>query len=295
MIKIVRNFLNGIAFGITETVPGVSGGTIAIVLGFYDELIEAANHFTEDYRKYLKLVIPLLIGVAAGLITFSSIINYLLTNFSFPTMAFFIGLVVGIIPHIYAKVKEPGRFFTAKETVLILLPMLALMIISHLKPATVTDPAVVISGITLAYMILLFFSGIIAAAALVMPGVSGSFMLLLIGVYHVATYSVSSIRHLLIDMTNISLMTDIAKVLVPLGLGIIVGGLLMTRLIEKLLQNHYKTMYSIILGLLIGSVYALFRDPIVYQSGLSALIIVAGVVTFLLGSVISFNLGKTKL
>ena len=295
MIKIVRNFLNGIAFGITETVPGVSGGTIAIVLGFYDELIEAANHFTEDYRKYLKLIIPFFIGVASGLITFSSIINYLLTNFSFPTMAFFIGLVVGIIPHIYAKVKEPGRFFTAKETALILLPMLTLMIISHLKPATVTDPAAVVSGITLAYMILLFVSGIIAAAALIMPGVSGSFMLLLIGVYHVATYSVSSIRHLLTDMTNLSLMTDIAKVLVPLGLGIIVGGLLMTRLIEKLLQNHYKTMYSIILGLLIGSVYALFRDPIVYQSGLSTLFIVAGIVTFLLGSVISFNLGKTKL
>ncbi|MCL2549521.1 MAG: DUF368 domain-containing protein [Methanimicrococcus sp.] len=295
MIKIIRDFLNGVAFGITETVPGVSGGTIAIVFGFYAELIETVNHFTEDYRKYLKFVIPFIIGAAAGLITFSSIINYLLTNFSFPTMAFFIGLVVGIIPHIYSKVKEPGRWFTAKETALIALPMLVLVIVSHLKPATVTDPAAVISGITLAYMIFLFFSGMIAAAALVMPGVSGSFMLLLIGVYHIATYSVSSIRHLLLDMTNIALMTGIAKVLVPLGLGIIVGGLLMTRLIEKLLQNHYKTTYSIILGLLIGSVYALFRDPIVYQSGLTALIIVAGIVTFLLGSVISFNLGKTKL
>ncbi|MCL2863788.1 MAG: DUF368 domain-containing protein [Methanimicrococcus sp.] len=295
MIKLIRDFLNGIAFGITETVPGVSGGTIAIVFGFYAELIETVNHFFEDYRKYLKFVIPFVIGAAAGLITFSSIINYLLTNFSFPTMVFFIGLVVGIIPHIYSKVKEPGRWFTAKETALIVLPMLALMLISHLKPVTVTDPATVISGITLAYMIFLFFSGMIAAAALVMPGVSGSFVLLLIGIYHIATYSVSSIRHLVLDITNVSLMTDIGKVLVPLGLGIVVGGLLMTRLIEKLLQNHHKTTYSIILGLLIGSVYALFRDPIVYQSGLSVPLVGAGVVTFLLGCVISYHLGKKRL
>src|SRR5215510_6520550 len=100
MLKLVRNFLNGLAFGITETIPGVSAGTIAIILGFYFELIETVNHFTENIPKRLKFILPLVLGIIAGILLFSSIINYLLGNYSFPTMLFFIGLISGIIPHI---------------------------------------------------------------------------------------------------------------------------------------------------------------------------------------------------
>ena len=292
---IIRNFLNGLAFGITETIPGVSGGTIAIILGFYDELIETVNHFARDFRKRIKFLLPLLIGIATGLILFSSIINYLLTNFSFPTMAFFIGLIVGIVPLIFVKVKDPNYWFKPKELALILLPCLTLVVIANLKPISVTDPADAINNIGVPFMLFIFMAGIIAAAALVIPGVSGSFMLLLMGIYHLAIYSVSSIGSLLADITNISLMLDIAKVLVPLAAGIIIGGLSMARIIEKLLKNHHKTIYAIILGLLLGSVYVLFRDPGTYQSGLSALPIVIGIATFSMGCVISYTLGKKQL
>ena len=292
---IIRNFLNGLAFGITETIPGVSGGTIAIILGFYDELIETVNHFTNNLRKRIKFLLPLLFGIATGLIVFSSIITYLLTNFSFPTMAFFIGLIVGIIPLIFIKVKDPSRWFTLKELALILLPCLTLVVIANLKPVSVTDPADVIKNIGVPFMIFIFIAGIIAAAALVIPGVSGSFMLLLMGIYRLATYSISSIGSLLADITNTSLMLNIAKVLVPLAAGIIIGGLSMARVIEKLLKNHHKTIYLIILGLLLGSVYALFRDPVTYQSGLSVLHVIIGIATFSIGSVISYSLGKKHL
>jgi len=290
----IKNFLNGLAFGITETIPGVSGGTIAIILGFYDELIETVNHFTEDCLKYKKFLLPFLLGVATGIIVFSSVIYYLLTNFSFPTMTFFIGLIIGIIPLIYLKVKEPGHFFNSKMT-LILLPFFALLIISNLKPISVINPAETIKHINAPFMLIILFAGVIAAAALVIPGISGSFMLLLIGIYPLVTYSVSSLGYFLADITNFSLMQDIAKVLAPLGVGIIIGGLSMARLIEKLLKKYYKTIYSIILGLLLGSVYVLFNEPILFQSGLSAPVIIIGAATFLLGCVISFNLGKKQL
>ena len=295
MTKHLKNFLNGFAFGVTQIVPGVSGGTIAIMLGFYDELIEAINHFTEDWRKYLKYLIPLLIGVAAGIISFGSIIDYLLIHYSLPTMLFFIGLIVGIIPLIYLKVKVPGRILMPKETALIMLPAAALMIISNLKTTTVTDPAEIISGIGVPFMLFILVAGIISAAALVTPGISGSFILLLLGIFHVVTYSVSSIRFWLADMTNLSLFLDICKVLAPFAIGVIIGGLSMARLIEKLLKNYYRTIYLIILGLLLGSVYALFREPIVFQSGISPVIIVVGIAAFLSGCVISFVIGKKRL
>ena len=297
--------MNGVAFGITETIPGVSAGTIAIILGFYHELIEAINNFTSDYKKYLSFLLPLSLGVATGVLTFSSITHHLLTNHSFPTMAFFIGLIVGIIPLIYAKLKdgknekdgENGKNFPwrASQVALVVCPMLFVMAISHLRGEAAVNPEEIINYIDGRFMLFIFFSGILAAAALVIPGISGSFVLLLLGIYPLAIYCVSQLRFLLADVTNIPLMLSIASVLVPLGIGVIIGGLSTARLIEKLLKNHHKTVYSIILGLLVGSVYSLFRDPIVYQSGISAPIIAVGTVTFLCGCALSFSIGKKRL
>jgi len=295
MLKAIRTFFNGLAFGITETIPGVSGGTIAIILGFYFELIETINHFRDNIRKSLGFLFPLALGVAAGVILFSSIINYLLANHSFQTMFFFIGLIAGIIPHIYSTVKEAGKSFKTKDFLLIFIPFLFLTVISFLKGISVTNPADAIENITIPFMIFIFFAGIIAAAALVIPGISGSFVLLLLGIYPLAIYSVSSIRFLLTDITNTALLFNICKVLVPLAVGVIIGGLSMVRLIENLLRNHAKVVYSIILGLLLGSICVLCKDPLVYKSGISPVIITIGAVTFLLGCFLSYKIGKGRL
>jgi len=285
--------MNGVAFGITETIPGVSAGTIAIILGFYHELIEAINNFTKDYKKYLRFLLPLALGIVTGILVFSSVTHYLLTNFSFPTMAFFIGLIVGVIPLIYAKVKH--SCWRLPQALLVICPMLFVMAVSHLRGAVVTNPAEVIAGIDARFMLFIFFAGILAAAALVIPGISGSFVLLLLGIYPLAIYCVSQIRFLLADVTNFYLMLEIGSVLVPLGIGVIIGGLSTARLIEKLLKNYHDTIYSIILGMLTGSVYSLFKDPIVYQSGVSASVIAVGAVTFLCGCTASYSVGKKRL
>ena len=290
MRKLLRNFLNGLAFGITETVPGVSGGTIAVMLGFYHELIDAVSHFTKDVRKHLAFLIPLLLGAASGIVAFSSLIHYLLTNYSFPTMAFFIGLIVGIIPVIYKRVKTPGKWFAPMELLMVVAPMLLLTVSSHIKEPSAVNPAEAIGEIGIPFMFFIVFAGILAAAALILPGVSGSFILLLLGIYPLVTYSLSSVRHL-----SANLLPDICKVLIPLGIGIVIGGLSMARLIGRLLKSHNKAVFLIILGLLIGSVYAFTREPILFQSGLPAGMTAIGVVTFLSGSVLSFIIGKKRL
>jgi putative membrane protein len=295
MYKAIKDFFNGMVFGITQTVPGVSGGTIAIILGFYFKLIEAINHFTENVRRHLKFLLPLAFGTAVGIVLFSSIINFLLANYSFPTMLFFIGLIVGVIPHIYSKVREGGRKLKLKEILLIMIPFLILLAMSGLKGVSVTDPEEAINNIDVPFMIFIFFAGMISAAALVIPGISGSFVLLLLGIYPLVIYSVSSIRFLLTDITNFTLMLDICKVLAPFGIGIIIGGLLTVRLIEKLFKKYHRAIYSVILGLLSGSVFLLFINPIVYKSGISPVIIIIGAATFFLGCVTAFCLGKKRI
>ena len=294
MKKILRNFCNGLAFGITETVPGVSGGTIALILGFYFELIETINHFSQNMRKHLQFLIPLVLGIAAGVLLFSSLIHFLLANYSFPTMLFFIGLIAGIIPHIYSKVKE--RRFKPAEMALVAVPFAALVALSFLKSgAPALNPEEAIQTIGIPFMVFIFFAGMAAAAALVIPGISGSFVLLLLGIYPLIIFSVSSIRVFLADIANTALLLNICKVLIPLATGVIIGGLSMVRLIGKLLKNYYRTTYLIILGIMPGSVCALFKDPIVYESGISAAIIAAGILTFCLGCVLSFTIGKKRL
>ena len=324
MLKGLRNMFCGLAFGLTLIIPGVSAATIAIVMGFYDELLTTVNHFTKDLRKGLKFLLPFMLGIAVGLVMFSSIIATLLTNFSFPTMMFFIGLLAGIIPFVFSKARARGHLSAAAqadgdvqaggdvptggaahvgarfrmlkpwELVLIIAPIAALIAISNLRTATVVDPAEAISNMDAAFMAYIFLTGVIAAATLVVPGMSGSFVLLLMGIYHVIIYSVSSVRDLLADITNIPLILDILRVMAPFGVGVIIGGLAMARLIEKLLRGYEKAIYLVILGLLLGSLYALFNEPIVFQSGMTVAFGVAGAATCLMGGTASYFMSRKR-
>jgi len=294
MLKTIRNLLNGLAFGITETVPGVSGGTIAIILGFYDELIGAINNFRKEPKRYLKFLLPILAGVIVGFVAFSGVMTYLLTNYTLPTMTFFIGLIVGIIPIIFAKVKEPEGGLRSGRLAMIGLPALLVIVLAGLKGVEIREPVDVIAGIDFPYMLFLLLAGAIAAMALVVPGISGSFVLLLIGIYPLAIYSVSMVRHLITEPST-ELFLDICKVLVPLGIGIIIGGLTMCRIIEGLLEKHYTIAYSIILGLLAGSVYALLREQILTQGDAGVAAVVIAIITCAAGGFLSYNLGKKRL
>ncbi|MCL1806858.1 MAG: DUF368 domain-containing protein [Oscillospiraceae bacterium] len=291
MLKAIRTVINGLAFGITETVPGVSGGTIAVILGFYDDLIEAIGSFQKNIRKHLRFLLLFFIGAACGLLAFSRVMSYLLDHYSFPMILFFIGLVVGIIPYMYRNGKERGRGYRPFETVLILIPALALPVMSHLKRVYAVNPVDAAADISVPFMVFLFFAGILAAAAMVLPGVSGSFFLLLLGVYQPVMDSVKDVSAV---FTNIGLLPDIGKVLLPLGAGIIIGCITMSKMIGILLKSYYRQVNLVLLGLLLGSVYALFNEPGVYQSDFSVSLVTAGIVTFLLGGLLSFVLGRKR-
>ena len=133
----IKLILKGIIFGVANVIPGVSGGTIAVVLHIFDRMIEAINHFTKDIKKHIMFLAPLGIGAVAGILVFSMLIDYTLTNYSLPTCGFFAGLVAGSIPLIYgmAKSKQPKDKSGAKYFIYTALAFALVIFMSTLKTA----------------------------------------------------------------------------------------------------------------------------------------------------------------
>jgi len=130
MLKILRNFINGLIFGAIQIVPGISGATIAIMLGFYFDFLSSINNFFKDFKRNMFFLLPLITGIALGLLVFSSIIHFLLTNYNFPTMMFFVGLITGTMPLFYRNIRERGRRIKLLNFVLILVPFVILLFVS---------------------------------------------------------------------------------------------------------------------------------------------------------------------
>jgi len=294
MRKDIRNFLNGSIYGVTLIVPGVSATIFAIILGFYDELIGAINHFSEDYRKNVRYLAVFMLGIAAGAVVFSSLLLYLLTEFSFPTMLFFMGLLLGIVPFTVSKAKGSVHRLAPQEIVLAVVSFAALIALSQVVNTAGMQPAYGASAMSAALIFYVLIAGLINGATLVIPGLSGAFILLIMGLYPIIIQSVSSVGDFLGDLSNLSLLRDIAVVLLPFGIGAVIGCLVMARLMEKLLRDYHQSVYAVILGLLIGSVVTLIWEPMVYQSGMSTPAIISGVLTLCTGCAASYVLGKKQ-
>jgi len=294
-MKLIRNFAHGLVFGVAQVMPGISGGTIAIILGFYDRLLATLNHFRKNPRKHAAFLLPFLMGAGGGLVLFSMVVDHMLRHFSFPAMLFFVGLIAGIVPSIYGKVKPATGFLSAKDVALVAVPVAVLAAIALFTGTPEAQPPeAMAAAIDIPFMVFLFAMGALAAASLIIPGFSGTLVLILAGVYHLALFSVSSLPQWLLDTSNTALLWDSLKVLVPLGLGIVVGGLTTARLVESLLKRYFRPVYLVVLGLLIGSVFALLTEPMLFQSGVTPLLVVMGVGTCVLGALASFLLGRRK-
>ena len=291
MKKDLRNVFNGAAFGVTLLIPGVSSMMVAIILGFYDELLRTVNHFRRNIKESIRYIAAFAIGAAAGVIALSSAILFLLEEFSVPTMMFFMGLLIGVVPMIYARAKGDRKQIAAKEIALAAVAAGAIIAMSFLGSDELSsaDAGGVIDAGMGAYV---FLAGLIGGATLVMPGVSGAFILLLMRLYQLVVGTIAMVGVYLANVGNLKLLQEIMSVLVPFGLGALVGFLGMARLMEKLLRDHSRVVYMIILGIVLGSIGALLADPIVVQSGTSTGLLAAGMAAFCAGGMIAYVLGE---
>lgn len=273
----ISNIPRGFAMGISDLIPGVSGGTIALLLGIYDDFIASVSGvFSKHFKKSILFLLPIIIGMALAIGILSSVINYLLATHLVPTMFFFFGLILGIIPFLL-RISHYKKTYKIQHWVIMGVAIIALALMAFFKGDT-SHAAPSYIDLSLPMLIKYFIAGVCASSAMLLPGISGSFILLLFGVYSTVTYSISEIVRFNFEALPVILMV---------GMGIVVGFLIASIVITYLLKHYTYLTYAAILGLVIGSLFSVF--PGLPNQGLTWL---ASIITLLLGFIISFILGR---
>lgn len=252
----IKTLYKGAIIGGTMLVPGVSGGSMAMIIGIYSDLISSVSSFFKDAKKNIIFLFLFVIGAGFGMVIFSRPLLALIETYTVPMMYFFIGAVIGGIPMIYNS--AGGENITYKDIFLGAVGLIAVMSLSFL-PQNIFAGENVSSDINMIWEIL---AGIIAAIALVLPGVSVSYMLLLMGMYDKTVYAISEL--------------DIIFLL-PMGMGLLLGIVLTTKLLEYVLKNYKRVAYMTILGFIFGSIIQVFPGlPRGYDWIISIMLLIFG-------------------
>ncbi len=248
--NIVLDFFKGVAIGVANVIPGFSGGTMAVILKIYERVIGGFSDITKHPLKVIKDLWAIIFGLAVGIILAIITIVKLLEICPLPTMLFFVGLLLGAIPDIYKEYESKGKFSYFNLIYFIL----AIALIVGLPFFTTSAKDVV--EIDPWLLIILFILGAIAAAAMIIPGVSGSMILMIFGYYVCVTSSISNFLEALVTW-NFDVLVFNFWILLVFGVGCIIGILLISKLISFLFKRYPKHTYALILGLLIASPFAM--------------------------------------
>lgn len=277
------NGLKGMFIGMANAIPGVSGGTIAVITGIYEPLIEALGSvFSRDakWRKtipaVLPLLIPVIIGVFTGITLFANLIDVLFARIPMQTQFLFIGLILGSLPFI---IKQSGKTRFRWSYAIPLIAGAGLLIWMALRAEAMGDRSALISAqqvireITPGNILMIIAVGAIATGTMVIPGVSGSFLLVVIGMY--ATFKTMFVEGNL-------------PVIGVFMVGAVLGLLLVSKLIAVLLDKFHGHTYFGIIGLVLGSAAFLWPGFSFNTDGYTSLL------AFGLGFLVAFFLGSEK-
>ncbi|MBD5088226.1 MAG: DUF368 domain-containing protein [Clostridiales bacterium] len=237
--------------GIANAIPGVSGGTMMVSMGIYDKLIHCLTHLFKEFKKSVKFVAPIILGAALGVILLSAVIEKMFTFIPIQTNLLFIGLIVGGLPMMMNKVKGQKLGVGA---ILGFIIFFALVVGLAALGETEGQAADVTFGFV--NCIKLFGVGIVAAATMVIPGVSGSMMLMIMGYYQVIIETINDMVKALIRFDIPGILTG-CGVLIPVAVGAVIGIFAIAKLVELLFEKAPTVAYSSIIGLIVASPIAI--------------------------------------
>jgi len=263
----ILNFIKGIIIGLALVVPGLSGSSFAVVVGIYDKIIFAVNNLRKQFKKSFLYLLPIAIGAAIGVLASASFVLFLMENFPMQSYAFFIGLVIGSLPTIYMKMQVKA----AKNSNYILL-ILGLAIISTVTFFTPSSEGIV-AIYTIQSMgdfIQILTAGVIACFLLAVPGVSGSVVLMLLGQFGTVYNAVSSFADVLLMAIGgqagaFALGVSSLAIVLTFLLGAIIGIIAAAKIIGYLIERYEHSIYFLVMGLIIGTIYTLFDTGIQYS------------------------------
>lgn len=272
-MKTLIEILKGVIIGIANIMPGLSGGTLAIAMGIYEKLIYVVNNIFKQPLKCIKLIWPYVVGMAIGVGSSIIGISYLFNTAPVPASMLFVGLIIGSLPTVR---EELGTDKITVRDYIVFTIMAALIIFMPL----ITSNNIVEITSSVKDLITLCGLGIIAAATMVIPGISGSMMLMALGYYtNLVTIVSETVKAVIMFDFNKILSNSV--ILFPFGIGMIIGIFLTAKMIEILIKKYHTAVYWGIIGLIIASPFPIILKLDMYN--ISLLQIAISIILFIIG------------
>lgn len=281
---LIKEILKGILIGIANIIPGVSGGTMAVSMGIYDKIIFSITNLFKQFKKSVLTLLPYGIGAVLAVVGLSFAIETLFGKFPLQTVMAFIGLILGGLPIILKKVDKKDIHIPH-----IIIFLLFFVLIIGLQLFGNQEGNQVKLTVDVISMLKLFLIGILASATMVIPGVSGSMILMILGYYMPIISSVKEFITVLFDFNMKGILHGIG-ILAPFGIGVVAGIFLIAKIIEILLKKWESLTYSGILGLVFASPFAILMG--IGIPALGPVVILTSILTFGVGFIAALALSK---
>lgn len=286
----ILNFINGFCMALADSVPGVSGGTVAFILGFYDKFIGSLDGLfrgkMEEKKSALLFLIKLGIGWACGFIIAALVLGSIFNKQIYNISSLFIGFIIFAIPIVIYEEREALK----KNYLNVLFALIGIafvVAITLLNPASGQGVSVHVDNLSIGLIAYVFFAAMIAISAMVLPGISGSTLLLIFGLYVPIMSAVKEFLHM-----NFSYF----PILCVFGLGVITGIVLFVGLIRKALENFRSQTIYVIIGMMIGSLFSIVMGPTTLEVPQAAMnFSTFNILFFIIGGVIIIGLQAFKM
>lgn len=224
-------FLKGFLIGIGKIIPGVSGSMLAISFGVYEKVLEIISNFFKNIKENIAFMLPLCLGFILAVFSSSNLLYYLINKYYIIMMFLFLGLIIGGIPNLKKEFK-----FNIKNIIIFIISFSVIILLSFIKSNNNTNY----------YNFSFFFIGILEAFTTIVPGISGTAIMMLVGCY-------SSVLEM---FSNVFMVSNLPK-LIPFLIGVIIGAILLSKIITVLLKKYKKEVFSSIFGFMLASIILL--------------------------------------
>lgn len=262
----ILNVFKGILIGAGAILPGISSGVLCVIMGIYEKLLDSVLNFFKDIKNNVKYLFPIVLGGIIGIILFSNLLNYFFYQFPIQTKSIFIGLIIGTIPELIQEVNKKEKY-NRKNIIYMIIAMIIGIV------TVILENRLHISEVKNVNFIYIMICGIIMSLGIIVPGVSSTIILMLLGIYPIYLQSVANLYF---------------PVLIPLGIGLILGSIVVMKITKKLLDSNYGKTFYCIIGFSIGSIFILL--PTI--SNVNEFII--SVLCFVLGNLLVKNLQRKE-
>jgi len=250
-MKLIKSIFIGILIGIANIIPGVSGGTLALSLGVYEDIIYAVNHIIKEFKKSMKILIPLGIGAVLAVLCLSKVIEYSFNVYPNNTTSVFVGLIIGALPMLFKKVK--GAKLDFKNIVCFIIGFSVILCMAFLGETQNSNE------FPSSNLFIILLVGIIASATMIIPGVSGSMVLALMGFYMPILNTINTFIEKLLAFDIFNAWDEIF-ILTFFAIGVIIGVIVLARIIEIMFNKFKIPTFYVIIGIIMASPIALLGN-----------------------------------